>query len=195
MTLVDLDDLCEDKRSYDAIQLLDSLRKEIPTFCATLFTIPGLCSFEFIEWLKETRPWLDLCGHGWKHATNYEASKWTREECADVLKRTRLLGIHTRGWKAPGWQISDGCYRALGAEGYWCADQESNHERWRADLPVYHLGIQVFIRHGNVIPTKIHGHIGHLGGYNANALDLIYQDIIEAAKADTDFRFISEVMV
>ena len=40
----------------------------------------------------------------------------------------------------------------------------------------------------------IHGHISHRPGRNANALELIYDQILEAGRKDPDFRFIDEVM-
>lgn len=214
MLIVDADDYCEDARSMESLRILDELRAQIPTFCATLFTIPGRCSVAFIEWVKETRTWLDLVPHGWHHNSNYECLIWTMHQCSEALKESRNRGLTTRGFKAPGWQISDACYEALVREGYWCADQGCNDHRRPQGLKAYvidsdnkaamrvlgPMGLFNFPLPVDPNSTKMaadamHFHIGHLGGRNENALELQYDSIIEAARKDSDFRFINEVMV
>jgi len=111
--LCDLDDFCEDTRSLADLRRLDELRAVIPTFKATLFTIGGRCSKGFIADIKASRPWLDLVAHGWTHQTNRECEQWNADTCREVLAASRIMGLTTRGFKAPGWQISDGCYQAL----------------------------------------------------------------------------------
>lgn len=187
MILCDLDDFCDDDRSMADLVRLEEIKRLVPTFKATLFTIPGRCSPEFIAHMQREYPWLDLVQHGWNHDSNYECTKWTVEDCREFLFCARLLGLKTRGFKAPGWQISYGCYEALLAEGYWVADQPYNDERRPKELRAYRLSPRV-------LSQQIHGHIGHLNGRNANALEFLMDEIIEAGKRDPDFRFIDEVM-
>lgn len=208
MIITDLDDFCDDERSLESLILLDKLKEELPTFKATLFTIPARCSIGFIQVMKDTRPWLDLVPHGWQHNTNRECQKWNRLACLDALTEARAKGLTTKGFKAPGWQISAGCYEALELLGYWVADQEYNDRRRPVDLSAYVIypGVDrlaaLAYRGANKPATAIsgshgraiHGHIGHLGGHNPNALELIYDQILEAGRKDPDFRFIDEVM-
>ena len=186
MIIVDLDDFCDDETSLDAYVMLRQIHRAIPKFKATLFTIPGRCDREFIRYIRRTcYTWLQLVPHGWMHETNHECEKWTKAETHIYLRQAREQGITTRGFKAPGWQISDGCYQALLEEEYWVADQPYNNARRPPFLRAYLLDER---------DTKIHGHIGHLGGHNVNALEFIMPQILEAGKTDTDFRFIDEVM-
>ncbi len=209
MIIVDLDDLAEDSRSIADLRRLDELRAVIPTFKATLFTIGGRCSGRFIADIKASRPWLELVAHGWMHQTNRECQEWNADVCHQALAASHALGLTTRGFKAPGWQISDGCYQALLDEGYWVADQHYNDERRPDGLKSYCLdasGVAAFTtflgvdetgwkRHMvTAVAIQIHGHIGHLNGHNANAIEIIAPQILAAAQRDTDFRFISEVM-
>lgn len=208
MIICDLDDFCEDTRSLADLRRLDELRAAIPTFKATLFTIGGRCTKGFIADVKATRPWLDLVPHGWMHHTNRECEQWDDDTCLQALAASRFIGLATRGFKAPGWQISDGCYQALFEEGYWVADQHYNDTRRPDWLKAYCLeeSGKVAIRkltfsapgfrkyQGIGVATQIHGHIGHLNGSNENALEIIAPQILAAAQQDTDFRFISEVM-
>jgi hypothetical protein len=199
MIICDLDDFCDDDRSMEDLKRLRSIREQIPTFKVTLFTIPGRCSPEFISWMRTAHPWCDLVQHGWNHDSNYECKAWSKQDCKDFLAAGRDLGITTRGFKAPGWQISDGCYEALLEEGYWVADQLYNDPR-RPSMAAYVLWTKMrFTFTGRGLPDikvlQIHGHIGHLGGHNGNALEFIMPQILEAGKTDPDFRFINEVMV
>lgn len=207
MILLDLDDMADDARSCDDWARLCELKGKIPSLKVTLFTIPGMSTPSSIEGLKLNSAWVDIVQHGWHHWTNYECLAWTKADCKAALRRGRDLGFTTRGFKAPGWQISDGCYEALAEEGYWVADNHPNAMRlmkW-SGLRAYMLGAGG----GAVIFKEIdgmgrgfvgvdanvcHGHVGMLGGHNANALELIMPDILEAARTDTDFRFIREVM-
>jgi hypothetical protein len=217
--LLDLDDYDASERSDDDFQRLVQLREEIPSLKVTLFTIPANTNKLF--WLVNSlhRNWIDLVQHGWHHKTNYECLAWTKADCKAALRRGRDMGFTTKGFKAPGWQISDGCYEALAEEGYWVADQKYNDARRPRELRAYILGKHVVAKrtselmfieptlsepgNGSYLPvtalhmamaTQIHGHVGHLGGHNANALELIMDDIRAAAAKDTDFRFIREVM-
>ena len=210
MNIVDLDDFCDDERSLESLILLDKLKEELPTFKATLFTIPARCSISFVQVMKDTRPWLDLVAHGWLHNSNRECQNWNRLACLDAIEGARMRGLTTKGFKAPGWQISDGCYVALEVLGYWVADQEYNDARRPCALRAYviknetphhvegvgsmEIGTWSRTSPYTASARAIHGHIGHLGGHNANALELIYDQILEAGRKDPDFRFIDEVM-
>jgi len=173
--IVDCDDLAEDARSLADLRRLDKLRAVIPTFKATLFTIGGRCSKGFIADIKASRPYLDLVPHGWMHQTNRECEQWNADTCREVLAASRIMGLTTRGFKAPGWQISDGCYQALLEEGYWVADMRYNDARRPFELNSYCLdsdgGPSAVIRMTNrlsdgwrirqciEIERHIHGHI------------------------------------
>ena len=198
MTLFDLDDFDQSERSDADFQRLVQLKEECPTLKVTLFTIPENTSKLF--WLTMARhsEWIDLVQHGWHHRTNYECLAWTKADCKAALRRGREMGFTTKGFKAPGWQISDGCYEALAEEGYWVADQAYNNaRRKRIELPAYVIENDYQPTRSSVLITNglaIHGHVGALNGPNANALELIMDDVRAAAALDSDFRFIREVM-
>lgn len=179
---LDLDDFCWDNNSLD---LLISLKSHIPQLKVTLFTIPGLCNPGFINIVRtiglygDDERWIDLVPHGFLHRTNYECLKWNYEECAKCLDWAMDVGITTRGFKAPGWQISDACYHCLKDKDYWVADQPYNDKRRLDGVRVYKLG-----------PDSIHGHIGHMNGRNENELSLITDTIMESKSKQ--FGFVSE---
>lgn len=176
MTIVDLDDFCQVNHDLD---LLMHIKRKNPEFRATLFTIPGRSSMEFIDDVrKNCAGWLELVPHGWNHPTPRECQHWTYAQCVTYLDAIEPMGL-VRGFKAPGWQISDPMYDALLRRGYWVADQEYNNSRRPKALKTYLLR-----------PESIHGHIGHMGGHNANAMEYILPQLLAAR----DCRFVSEVV-
>lgn len=171
---VDADDFCE---SNTGINELMFIKSHVPDFKITLFTVPGLCSKEFLEEIKKL-DWIDMVPHGWLHPTPVECLSWTYEESIAYLDRIESLGL-TKGFKAPGWQISDGMYRALVERGYWVADKDYNNERRPKELQAYLLDDR----------NKLHFHIGHMGGHNDNAIADFMDDII---KLNGTFSFIKD---
>lgn len=177
MILVDLDDFCEDNSS---LPLLRKIKEEIPNFKVNLFTIIGKCSPRFAEEIKHIA-WIDMIPHGMFHTTSRECEDWDYAKCMDYLKWVNKYNL-TKGFKAPGWQISEGMYRALVDNKYWVADQPTNIDKRPLELKAYILDS------GN----KIHGHIGHMGGWNANELSLILPEIYKLKTQE--FKFIKEII-
>lgn len=175
MYIIDLDDFCEDNNGLD---LLFQLRAKVPGFKVNLFTIPFRCSRKFLQDVRKLE-WINMIPHGWHHNSSRECEHWSYEESALYLDLIAPLGF-TRGYKSPGWQTSDGLFQALAERGYWVADQAYNNHRRPPELRAYILDE----------PWKVHGHIGHLGGHNANALELIYDDLL---KLRGEFMFIKDL--
>lgn len=144
--IVDLDDFHEKNCPWD---LLMGLKGTIPDFKVTLFAIPGRCSKAFVQDCLAI-PWIDLVPHGWMHRSSTESLKWNKEQMLECLGNAERVGFTTRGFKAPGWQISNACYEGLLEWKYWVADQSYNNRRRPPSLPVYLLDS----------PYKIHGHVG-----------------------------------
>jgi len=176
--ILDLDDAFE---GNDRLPLLEELRRQVPGLRVTLFAIPGRCSPRWVRQMRSRAEWIDIVPHGWMHATNRECQNWTQEQCAAVLYDAEVSGFTTKGFKAPGWQISDGCYVELLRRGYWVADQQYNVTRRPAALPAYVL---------NEPPAgvvQIHGHVGHLNGRNANELEYLVPEILRYWDAEFGF--------
>jgi len=176
MKILDFDDFCE---GNEQMAILKSLKNSLPGFKVNLFTIPGRCSNKWIEEMKKIE-WIDMIPHGFLHPNPRECQTWEYQECKNYLKYLEQFGL-TKGFKAPGWQISDGMYRALLEEGYWVADQSYNDERRPKELKAYILDSG----------DKIHGHIGHLGGHNANEIEYLFEHILEISD---EFAFIKDIM-
>lgn len=174
MYIIDFDDFCEDNHR---LPLLDQLKEKLPDFRATLFTIPGRCSSRWLREIQESRPWFDLVPHGWMHPHSRECQDWTFARMTGYLQAIKDMGL-TRGWKAPGWQISNDSYDVLLREGYWLADQPYNRARRPNGLRYYELDAAV---------PHFHGHIGHLGGHNDNEIEYLMPELLKLGREDFGF--------
>jgi len=173
--IFDLDDFCESNHRLD---LIFKLKEKNPELKINLFTIIGKCS---IGWLNKIRQynWIQLIPHGLYHNTSYEFSNYTYTQAIQYLQNIEPLGL-IKGFKAPGWQISDETYIALLEKGYWIADQSYNNYRRPKALKCYLLDSKPFIR--------IHGHIQNVCG---NGLEEKY-DFYKSLHGQ--FKFIDEII-
>lgn len=169
----DWDDFHESNHRYD---LLERLKAANPAFRCTLFAVPGLGSPEFWEAVPD---WCELAVHGWLHPHPREAENWTREQTIDVL-----LSAHPRfveGFKAPGWQISDGTYAALLELGWWVADHPESADRRPEGLRYHQLG------------QGDHWH-GHIQNDCGNGLEETFNHVLRLVENAEGFELISEVV-
>lgn len=172
--IVDFDDFCEINHRLD---LLERLHDANPAFRCTLFAIPALGSDAFWD---ATPDWCELAMHGWRHGEPaIECAHWTRERMQQAIdeKPERFV----RGFKAPGWQISDGCYEALLDADWWVADQSYNDWRRPPALRVHRLDDG----------DHWHGHIQDVCG---NGLSERFPELLWRVANASEFELISEVV-
>ena len=177
MLIFDLDDWGFD---HDCRLELEKLKEINPKFKVTLFTIPSKTTIEMLKWADDNSYWVEIVQHGWDHHSNYECETWTYVETLKYLAECAPY-FRVKGFKAPGWQISDDCLQALRDMGYWVADQEYNDSRRPLDLKTYKVG-----------PNSYHGHTWDCGCDNGINED--WDNIVSRVKNETDFKFVSEVV-
>jgi hypothetical protein len=173
--IVDFDDFHESNHRLD---LLHQLRETNPAFRCTLFAVPGLGSLGF--W-RDVPEWCELAVHGWLHPDPHECQNWTRERALELLDHPFVTECFTKGFKAPGWQISGGCYQALLERGFWVADQHYNDARRPAGLPVHCEGDG----------DHWHGHIQDVCG---NGLEERWDELVDRVRGATHFQYVSEAV-
>lgn len=171
--IVDADDFHQKNNGFE---LFKHIRNTIPDFKINLFCVVGLCKKAFINDCKKME-WLDLIPHGWKHPGPLECLSWSYQESIKYLDKIESLGL-TKGFKAPGWQISNGMYQALLERGYWVADQEYNNNRRHKELKTYIIDK----------PNKYHYHIQNVCGNG------IEEKLDEILSLKGDFKFIKEII-
>jgi hypothetical protein len=171
--IVDFDDYSQGNHRLD---LLHRLKKANPDFRCTIFAVPGQGTPQFWD---ATPDWCELAVHGWMHPTPRECEDWTA-----VQMRTLMAAKPARfveGFKAPGWQISQGCYEALLDGGWWVADHPETTDRRPEGLRVHVLGDG----------DHWHGHIQNVCG---NGLEETWVEVLARVTAAESFELISEVV-
>lgn len=199
---VDFDDfganhvISDQCQSHDCRDKLDALHYANGAFKVTLFAIPGEITPELALWCKANSSWVELAVHGIFHGSNYECEKMTYEEFDNHIKTLQPMidTYFVKGFKAPGWQISDDIYRWLADNGWWVADQDYNTPRRPVDLPAYINRDGVFFA-----PTKgdwkpIEAWHGHTWDCVGNGIYETYPQVEAAVKNAEEFKFISEVL-
>lgn len=170
MTTIDFDDFAQENNRLDLLWQLKTLRRDLKV---TVFAIPGLGTTAFWEAVPD---WIELAVHGWAHPTPRECERWSYNEMAKSMNRVHPRFVH--GFKAPGWQISNGCYEWLRENDWWVADQDYNDERRPPELPVYKI-------------DGWHGHIQDVCGNGlAETLSVVSRVVLNADA----FRFASEAV-
>lgn len=173
-----ISDMCQ---SHDCRDALLGFKEANPNFKATLFAIPGEMTPELLLWTDDNRGWIEIAVHGLFHLSNYECEDMSYEEFDSyIVDLPQIEDFYVKGFKAPGWQISDEIYRWLKDNGWWVADQTYNDERRPKDLPVYKVG-----------DSSIHTHTWNCVG---NGVYELYDEICEKIKGVEEFKFVSEVI-
>lgn len=178
--LVDFDDYCEDENRLDLLAQLHAIN---PAFRCTVFAIPGRGSVRF--W-RETPTWIELAVHGWEHPHPREAEHWTAEEAGYVMDECAEMFAH--GFKAPGWQISDGTYAAATERGWWIADHWDNDHRRPAGQLVHVISPDAAVARD---PNHWHGHIPDVCG---NGIAERFDELVERVALAGTFQLVSEVV-
>jgi hypothetical protein len=175
MSIFDFDDFHETNNRYD---LLWRLKEINPEFRCTLFAVPALGSTDFWDGVPD---WCELAVHGWLHPDPYECCNWEYERMADLIDVIDdEYPWFVRGYKAPGWQISNGCYQALLDRDWWVADQHLEDARRPKGLRTY------FYEDGE---DRWHGHIQDWG---SNGMNETWGELSARVGAATSFQFASE---
>jgi len=169
--ILSFDDFHEGCPRYD---LLFELKNKVSQLRVNLFTILGKCS---PDWIKEIKniPWIDMIPHGWLH-DGPECEFWTKQEALECLDKIEPLEL-TKGFKAPGYRISNATYDALLERNYWVGDIIRHQERWPHGLRVYL----------NNNPRRIQGHMGAL-------VDGLEERFDYYASLTGDFLFIKDII-
>lgn len=192
----EISDMCQ---SHDCRDQLDKFHIANPNFKATLFAIPNEMTPELMTWCHDNRSWIELAQHGFTHFSNYECEKLDYEEIDSLMSRVvPFIGPYfVKGFKAPGWQISDDMYRWLKDHGWWVADKSYNDARRPEGLRAYvnREGNDFFVTRGKG-DVEFDGQGSHHHCWNCvgNGVYEQFDHIINLIKDETEFKFVSEVI-
>lgn len=182
--IIELDDfganhvISDQTQSRDCRDALLELKRINPDFKVTLFSIPFEMTLELLTWAKENSDWVSLGLHGLRHTSNYECQKWTYDDMDYAANLTIVKNYFDKVFRAPGWQISDGCYKWLLDNDWIVCDQDYNDHRRPRELKVYKVG------------NNWHGHAWDVGW---NGIYEDFEGLSAIVKDSKDFQFIKEL--
>lgn len=188
MIIFDLDDQSD---QYNALPKLLELKELLPNLKVNLFTIPNKTSQALLEELK-SHDWIRLIPHGINHDTNYEFSQYTENEAIELLYNLPRR-YYDRGFKAPGWQISEGVMKALRDLDMWLATEWSDG-RLNGDIngpyrPAVIPNLRYYSLHE--LPEDIQSIHGHTWNTCGNGIEEIWDQLIALPK-ESEFMFIDD---
>lgn len=187
----DLDDFWgeDDSNHSPGFDLLFDLKETFPKMKVTLFTIPAK---SYRGWLREVakHDWIELAIHGWSHEPNTECREWTYEETCVYIKEAESMGCFVKGFRPPGWAISEEAIQALEDNGYWVAVS------WRDRAKLKGHNIPAYMISGDD-NRSVHGHMQEIRSNNPYLRNGLVQLVNERGMPwdqDTEFHFVSEVV-
>lgn len=188
-----ISDQCQ---SRDCRSKLDQLHYANNDFKVTLFTIPGELTKELADWCKANDSWVQLALHGFYHRDNWECAKMTYEEFDQHVNEFQPMidNYFVKGFRAPGWQISDDIYKWLQDHGWWVADQSYNTSRRPRELKAYVNDNGQFMTWDGVKFDRIDAWHGHTWDCVGNGIYQTYPELESKVKQAQEFKFISEIL-
>ncbi len=188
--IFDLDDFCDENNILP--QLLE-LKKILPKLRITLFTIPAKTSLRLLNEVSKYE-WIQLAMHGYLHDSNYEFTRLTYLEAYGFIENSYDPKFFVKGFKAPGWQISTECMRAVKDLGFWLAVQYSDGRmEGHPDgphQPKIPKGMRYYALNEMDGYDTIHGHCTNVCG---NGLKEIWDKLIRIS-LDREFIFIDNLI-
>lgn len=191
-----ISDQCE---SHDCSDKLVQLKELNPNFKVTLFAIPEYVTPALGDWVHRNRDWIELAVHGFTHSSNYECEILSYGEFNNLMRKYKdvIERYFVKGFKAPGWQISDDAYLWLKDNGWWIADQDYNTPRRPEDLPAYINRDGTFFAHNGkknrdwIEEEAWHGHTWNCVG---NGIYETFDKLKDMFKDVENFKFVGEVL-
>lgn len=187
-------------QSHDCRDQLLRLKAVNPAFKATLFAIPGEMTYELLEWCFKNNDWIELAVHGFYHTDNWECEKieWSKIQANMDLFEEMIDLYFVKGFRAPGWQISQDMFEWLEDNGWWVADQSYNDDRRPKELKAYVNYNGNFTAFDGKNPFGVeayHGHTWNVGvhGGEPNGIYEDYDKVERLVREAENFQFISEL--
>ncbi len=187
--IFDLDDFCE---SHNVIPKLKELKLLLPKLKVNLFTIPDQTPLSLI-YEALINDWIQLIPHGVTHSDNYEFSELSGKETYEKISSISDWPYYIRGFKAPGWQISNEAIKTLRDLEFWIAVQYTDGRMNNHPDGPFQPEIPDSVRSYamNELPEgyqSIHGHCQNVCG---NGLEELWPELIKLP-TEAEFLFIDD---
>jgi hypothetical protein len=178
--VVSYDDLWEGNDNWDAFV---EFQKKIPNFKATFFVNPGQCSEAFLR--KIDQPWSELAYHCENHSGGFK--NWTKEEAIQHLMKYHKNYNFVKGFKAPGWKITQNLIEACKELDFWVSSISTIPVDIEKKYYVYYKKGEGLLELKEYVQ-----YYGHLQSHNFNENLKELEEYV--LKNNNRFKFVSEVI-
>ena len=183
IVVVSLDDMWLGNDNWETFV---DFQKKFPKFKATFFVNPGQgpCTDEFLK--KINQPWTELAYHAENHSGGFK--NWTKEDAKKYLLKYYNEYGFVKGFKAPGWKITQNIIDACKELDFWVASINT------VPVDIEKIYYTSFKKGEGLLYLKNYTqYYGHLQSYNFHEnLKELEQHCIEN---DPDFKFVSEMIL
>lgn len=205
IVVLDLDDFSV---VNNRLELLLNLKKQIPQFKVSLFTVPidkeedwgpYQNRKEFLKLIKENLDWIQLIPHGFRHdrremrSMTYDEMKETLIKIEEAFKKDGLP--FEKGFKAPHWDWNEDVVRALDDAGWWGAVDPRQPNMLKTKKYYQHKYSLDEICRGNLLVVKdelmkLHGHI-----YGSrNDIGKYYRSFLSYNMMNAEYKFVTDYL-
>jgi len=170
-------------KGNDRWNVFEDLHNKYPNFKVTFFVNPGQCSDEFLKMIK--RDWTELVYHAENHTGSHMS--WSKEEAKERLLKNHIEYGFVKGFKAPGWKITQNIIDACKELDFWIASLNTvilNHKK--IFYTRYKKG------EGLSLHKDYTEYYGHMQSYNFN--ENIKELDEYCLNNKLDFKFVSEMI-
>ena len=181
LIVVSYDDMWE---GNDHWEVFEKFHKKFPNFKVTFFVNPGPCSDDFLR--KINQEWTELAYHCQNHSGGFK--RWSKEEVKKYLLKYHNEYGFSKGFKAPGWKITQNIIDACKELGFWIASISTVPIDIDRKFYTYYKkgeGLNHLVEYSE--------YYGHLQSHN------FYENLKEleehCIEHDPDFKFVSEVLI
>lgn len=185
------------------LELLLKIKKEIPQFKVSMFTIPidtkmdvgpYLIRRDLLEEVKKHLDWIQIIPHGYRHngreMQRMDYNTFRYRVLPDIQKAFEADGLpFEKGFKAPHWAISSDVVRALDDEDYWLAvDPRQPTMPTTKTFYRYNYPLDDFPQDQELL--KLHGHI--FG--TRNDIGKCYPSLFSYNMRNADYHYVTDFL-
>jgi len=178
--VISYDDLWE---GNDKWVVFEKFYAKFPKYKVTFFVNPGQCSPEFLKKIK--KPWTELVYHAENHTGSH--MKWSKEESKEKLLKYYDKHGFVKGFKGPGWRLSQNIIDACKELGFWIASISTIPVEIDKKFYTYYKKGEGLSHLPNY--SQYYGHI-QSHNFNENLKELEEH----CNECDPEFRFVSEML-
>mgnify|MGYP001213016571 CR=1 FL=1 len=183
-----LDDFCEEIMTAESWKILLELKRRYHKLKITMFTIPFLCTEEWLRMVKKTYPWIEMHYHGSNHS---DRDEWLARTEWDAPYSSYFF----RGFKAPWWRLGQPSADMLDKKGFVISACRGYFDVNASRVYHFNIGNKHIhkVWYEREAFHSVHSHVQHQKTYDGLPDGDLLDQLLSAFPKNSRFLFISEL--